>query len=220
VPNFAWIEHTPFRPILWLAHSPATVPTLAIGIPALIILFAAHWWWSAGRLGGSSAPLGWLAMLAGATRIHRWGEAARFAELLHLLVERGLPLDQSLRLAGEAAGDRRLRAAALEVAEQIHAGDHVHLANAQIDGQRHSGFPALIRLALHHANDRALLTASLRQAATMYHERTARAADWYTEYLPILLTIVVGGTFTIGFTLFVLWPYVSMLYELSEWNWK
>jgi hypothetical protein len=60
----------------------------------------------------------------------------------------------------------------------------------------------------------------LRQAAAIYRERTVRAAEWYTEYLPILLTIVIGGTLTIGFTLLVLWPYVSMLYELSEWNWN
>jgi type II secretory pathway component PulF len=178
-------------------------------------------------------------MLAGSGRIYRWGEAARFADLLLLLVERGVPLDQSLQLAGEAAGDRRLRAAALRMAKDVHAGQAVQM-RMQAAGGREQGFgtsslppasrilnpspisdfPILIRLALQHAGDRALLVAGLRQAAAIYHERTVRAAEWYTEYLPILLTIVIGGTFTIGFTLFVLWPYVSMLYEVSGWNWR
>jgi type II secretory pathway component PulF len=239
VPSFAWIEQTPFRPVIWLAHSPATVPVLAVAIPALIVLYAVFWWRRSGRLSGSSPRLGWLATLAGAGRIHRWGEATRFAELLYLLVERGLPLDQSLRLAGEAAGDHRLRAAALGMARAVHSGQVVkqRMQDAGYEGQgfdsssllppsrildsaRAPDVPLLIRLALQHAGDRPLLLAGLRQAAAMYHERTVRAADWYTEYLPILLTIVIGGTFTIGFTLFVLWPYASMLYEMSEWNWR
>jgi general secretion pathway protein F/type IV pilus assembly protein PilC len=213
VPSFAWIENTPFRPIVWLAHSPATVPLLAVVAPAIVLLYAMFWWWRSGRLGGSSPRLGWLARLAGAGRIHQSNEAARFAELLHLLVERGLPLDETLRLAAEATGDRRLRAAALRMASEVHSGQVAHHFTG-------AGFPTLIRLALQHAGDRSLLLASLRQAAAMYQERTVRAAEWYTEYLPILLTIVIGGTFTIGFTLFVLWPYASMLYELSEWNWR
>jgi type II secretory pathway component PulF len=220
MPEFAWIEHTPFRPILWLSHSPYTFPVLAIAAPCFIVLWANQWWWRSGRLGGSTPRLGLLATLTGSGRIYRWGEAARFAELLHLLVERGLPLDQSLQLVGEATGDRRLRAAAEQLAKEIQGGEVVRIANAQAAGQRQSDFPLLIRLALQHAGDRALLVASLRQAATMYQERTVRAAEWYSEYLPILLTIAIGGTFTIGFTLFVLWPYASMLHELSAWDWR
>jgi type II secretory pathway component PulF len=220
MPQFAWIENTPFRPILWLSDSSYTFPVLAIAVPCFVVLWASMWWWRSGRLGGSSPRLGLLASLAGSGRIYRWGEAAQFSELLHLLVERGVPLDQSLQLAGEATGDRRLRAAAEQLAKEIHAGEVVRTPNAQAAGRRQSDFPLLIRLALQHANDRALLVASLRQAATMYQERTARAAEWYSEYLPILLTIAIGGTFTIGFTLFVLWPYASMLHELSTWNWR
>ena len=75
--------------------------------------------------------------------------------------------------------------------------------------------PLLIRLALFHSTDRNLLTASLRHAADLYHERATRAAEWYAEYAPILLTIGLGGTVTMCFTLAVLWPYASTLYELA-----
>jgi hypothetical protein len=47
-----------------------------------------------------------------------------------------------------------------------------------------------------------------------------RASEWYAEYVPMLLTVAIGGTLTIGFTLLVIWPYASALYELAGWNWK
>jgi hypothetical protein len=52
----------------------------------------------------------------------------------------------------------------------------------------------------------------------MYRERAARAAEWYAEYVPILLTVAICGTITVGFTLIVLWPYASMLHDLSRWQ--
>ena len=73
----------------------------------------------------------------------------------------------------------------------------------------------MIRLALFHSANRDLLVSSLKQAATLYRERAIRAAEWYAEYVPILLTIGVGGTVTICFTLLVLWPYTAMLRELA-----
>jgi general secretion pathway protein F len=219
VPSFAWIEHTPFKPILWMSDSPYTVPVLAVALPSIVLGWAILWWWRSGRLGGSSPRLGLLATLTGSGRVYRWGEAARFAELLYLLVERGLPLDQSLQLAGEAAGYRRLQNAAIQMAKGIHAGEVVPKSSAQA-AKYEADIPVLIRLALQHAGDRPLLIASLRQAATMYQERTVRAAEWYGEYLPIFMTIAIGGTFTIGFTLFVLWPYASMLHELAGPAWR
>jgi hypothetical protein len=106
------------------------------------------------------------------------------------------------------------------MAQRIEQGDLRKPTVPPHESTSRSGFPVLISLAMHHADDRNLLAASLRQAATMYRERAVRAAEWYAEYLPILLTIVIGGVFTIGFTLFIFWPYASMLHELSGHNWK
>jgi hypothetical protein len=75
-------------------------------------------------------------------------------------------------------------------------------------------------VALRQANDRELLIAGLRQAAAMYRDRAVRIAEWYAEYMPILLTVAIGGTLTVGFTLIVLWPYASTLSELAGWNWR
>ena len=64
------------------------------------------------------------------------------------------------------------------------------------------------------------MTAGLEEAATQYRERAIRAAEWYSEYAPILLTLVIGGAVTLAFTLLVFWPYTSLLHDLAEWNWK
>lgn len=220
VPAFDWIKNTPVRPLLGLSQSPYTVPILTLVIPGIIVGYAIVWWWRTGRLGGASPRLGLVARLAGSGRIHRWGEAARFAELMHLLVARGLPLENALRLASEATGDRRLRDSALQLASRIEAGQSSPLGAALQKSSDANHLPVFIRLALEHADDRPLLIAGLRQAAEMYRNRTIRAAEWYAEYLPILFTIGIGGTFTIGFTLLILWPYASMLHELSSAVWR
>jgi hypothetical protein len=139
--------------------------------------------------------------------------------LLLLVIEHGVPLDRSLRLAAESSSDARLRDAALRLAERSRLGGTI---GPSPDGAaaNWSDFPLLIRLALHHLDNRALLAGGLRQAAAIYRERAIRAAEWHAEYLPILLTMLIGGGITIAFTLFVLWPYAATLYKLAEWNWR
>jgi general secretion pathway protein F len=221
VPSFAWLDQSRYKPLTWLADWPLTTPILASVVPSLVMLAAAVWWWRSGRLGGSRrSRLGLFSVLSGSGRVHRWSQAARFSEMLLLLVERGMPLDVSLRLTAEATDDARLAGAAHRLSNEIRLGDVDIPRGRRTAAIRQSDFPVLIRLALHHAGDRALLAGSLRQAAAMYHHRAVRAADWYAEYLPILLTVAVGGAFTIGFTLFIIWPYASMLHEVSGWKWR
>jgi type II secretory pathway component PulF len=137
-----------------------------------------------------------------------------------LLTEGNVPLDQSLRLSADSTSDRRLRDAARRVADRIQRGEPAWSTNANSRDQAGREFPLLIRLALYHSTNRSLLTGGLRQAATLYRERAVRVAEWYAEYVPILLTVGVAGTLTMGFTLAVLWPYASALHELAHWNWR
>ena len=220
-PSFEWLEHSRLRVFAALSRFEFAGWMIALGIPGLVLLCVATWWWSSGRLSGAGWPrLGLLSTLSGAGRVYRWNEAARFAELLHLLVDRGLPLDRSLQLCAESTGDRKLREAASQLARQVTSGEAAQLSPPSATSKPLAGFPVLIRLALYHANDRPLLSGSLRQASMMYRERAIRLAEWYSEYLPILLTVVVGGLFTVGFTLLVIWPYASMLHDLSRPGWR
>jgi type II secretory pathway component PulF len=216
VPRFAWLDDSQFKPLEWLVDTPNVAPILAFAVPLIMIVTAVIWWWRSGRI-GYQPRFSLLGLLTGSSRVRRWSQASQFAETMTLLLERGIPLPQSLRLAGEASDDRRLRAAALETAQHIEHGGTPSSSASSAKG-RTSDFPVLIRLAMHHADNGRLLIASLRQARTMYRDRAIRAADWYTEYLPILLTVAIGGTFTVVFALFVFWPYASMLHELSQWK--
>jgi len=135
-------------------------------------------------------------------------------------VERGLPLDRALVLAGDAVEDRRMRSAAHRLAASVRSGEITGPAPGDTSYTDRAGFPLLVRLALRHASNRSLMTAGLAEAATMYRERAIRAAEWYSEYMPILLTLAIGGTITLAFALSIFWPYASTLRELAQWNWK
>jgi type II secretory pathway component PulF len=158
--------------------------------------------------------------LPGARRVCRWTSAAAFSELLLLLVENNVPLNESLRLAGEATGDKRLRGAAEQLAAQSERGQSLSGDSpAEVEAAM-KPFPLLVRLALRHSTNRELFTSSLRQAAALYRDRALRASQWYAEYAPMLLTVALGGTFTLGFTLLVIWPYVTALHEMAVPHWR
>jgi general secretion pathway protein F len=220
IPKFDWLGQYRFGPVVWLSSWRYTVPLLTFILPGLLVLLAAVWWWRSGRLNAAGAAnSGWLGWLPGNRKIRRWSQTATFADLLLLMVDRGVPLDRALRLAAESTDDASLRTAALQLADQSHSGSAAGALRHSEEGSA-GEIPLLIRLALHHAKDRALLAGGLRQAAAMYRERAVRAAQWYAEYLPILLTVLIGGAITIGFTTFIIWPYAATLYELSDWNWR
>jgi type II secretory pathway component PulF len=221
IPRFEWLNQPHFGVFTQLSRWDAIVPIVGLIVPCAITLLAAVWWWRSGRVhGGRGARIAALTWLPGSRRVHRWSQAATFVELLRLLAERGLPLDQSLRLAGEAIDDQRLQVAAVRWADQISRGEVLRPTNGSKTEWAAAEFPLLIRVALRQANDRALLIGGLRQAAAMYRDRAIRTAEWCAEYMPILLTVAIGGTLTIGFTLLVLWPYASTLSELADWNWR
>jgi type II secretory pathway component PulF len=221
IPRFEWLDQPHFGVFSQLSHWDAIVPILGLIVPCVVTLAAVIWWWRSGRVhGGRGARFAALAWLPGSRQVQRWSQAATFVELLRLLVERGLPLDQSLRLAGEAIEDQRLCVAAARLADQIGRGEVLWPADGGRTESAAAEFPLLIRVALRQVHDRELLMGGLKQAAVMYRERAIRTAEWYAEYMPILLTVAVGGTLTIGFTILVLWPYASTLSELSGWNWR
>jgi type II secretory pathway component PulF len=226
VPSFDWLNESHFGPLRRLSDWPYTVPILSVAVPCLLIVIGIDWWRRSGRVGGIGAMhLGLFGWLPGIGNVRRWSQAATFADLLVLLVERGLPLDESLRLAADATGNRRFRNRAEQLANEIRQGRGLQARGADAGGavpggMGNSEFPLLIRLAMHHRGDRALFAGSLRQASSIYRERAIRAAEWYAEYFPILVVVGIGGTLTIGFTLLVLWPYAATLNELAGWNWR
>ena len=105
------------------------------------------------------------------------------------------------------------------MADRIQRGESARPPDLEHAYGNSDAIPSLIRLALVHSSNRELLAASLRQAASLYRERAEGAATWYTEYVPILLTVGIGGTLVACFTLSVLWPYAATLREIARFNW-
>ncbi|HEX3599199.1 MAG TPA: type II secretion system F family protein [Lacipirellulaceae bacterium] len=217
IPQFGRLVNASFGPLAWLSHYPLAVVSIAVVVPFLLILVAATWWRRSAKVNGAiPTRFGILEWMPGVRQVRHWSQAATFANILLLLVEGDVPLPDGLSLAADATDDSRLRAAGQHFADRIRQGETGPPATA-IDGTQYD-FPLLIRLALSRSTNRELLIGSLRHAAELYRERAIRAAEWYAEYMPILLTVGLGGTLTMCFTLSVLWPYASTLYALSGWK--
>jgi type II secretory pathway component PulF len=219
MPNFQWLNGEHFGPFNTIAGSRDVIFTLAVILPAVLILFAAYWWWRSGRIGRSSLrELGVLRWLPWVRRIPEWANAATFSDLLKTLVERGVPLDLGLLLAAETTGDATIDAAARDLSNQIRSGKGT--AAERFTPTIPLGLPPLVRFALRNAHDRPLLAGGLHHAAVLYRERALRRSESFAEVFPILMTLILGGLLTLAFAAFVFWPYVSLLYELASWDWR
>jgi hypothetical protein len=62
--------------------------------------------------------------------------------------------------------------------------------------------------------DAQALSDTLRNSARLYRERAARSARWAVLYLPIVLTVAIGGTAVLVQTLAVFVPLSRFLLHL------
>jgi general secretion pathway protein F len=220
VPSFAWLNRLHFGPLATLSKWPTVTVLLAASLPTLVIIFVATWWLRSGKIAGSwSARFGLFAWLPGARRVAEWSSSAEFAELLLLMAENDVPLDQALQLVGEASPNAQIQRATLRIAANARQGN-AFVSTAHDADSDMRAIPLLLRLALQQAGNRTIFTTILRQASALYRDRALRAAESYTEYIPVVLTIAIGGTCTLAFALLVLWPYVSALREVAGATWR
>ena len=188
----------------------------ALPVPALVIVVIAVNWYRSGRA----------MWLQSSTRYHSqprlsvlrwptWGRALRegrlatFAELLAMLLDHEVPLDSAVVLAADASGEPGLQRGAREIRDRISSGE-VFTARDQIPGS----FPPLIGWLLVAGSQRGELSGSLRSTAEMYRRRAAQAATWSANYLPIVLTALVGGVVVLLLALTIFGPITHLLYEL------
>ena len=154
----------PRGPFAWLINWRQAVLFSAIIVLCTILIVAAVWWWRWRSVGIARAKgFRYFTWLSGTRGVNYWGQAATFAELLLLVVQRGVPLNHALRLAANVTDDGQLRNAATHLAEDIERGEAVRAATSHAGDEYRSGFPLLIRLALYHSGNRPLLEGGLRR---------------------------------------------------------
>jgi type II secretory pathway component PulF len=140
----------------------------------------------------------------------RASRTATFIDVLTLLVENDVPLDQSMVLAAETTGDRRLLRSAGQLAVRLRQGETLDAGSVGA-----VAFPPLLGWLIAAGRPRGTLLPALRHASRTYHRRARHAADAARMLLPVLLTFAIGGTAVLLYALLLFLPYVSMLKSLG-----
>ena len=180
----------------------------------LVALGAFGTWWlvsaraSHDESGSASALLGWLPWTR---RVLRTSQVATFADLLGMLVEHGVPLSEGIVLAAEATGGRRLAADGRQIAEALQRGEPLAPYLRGLDR-----FPPLLIWFMSFGQTRDALAPALRQAAEMYRQKANDQAEVARVFVPVVLTVVFGGSVTLLYALMVLGSWFSMVRALAN----
>ena len=166
-----------------------TFPVWALGIPAIILIacvtgFALDWAQS-----GTAGSFGFLRYLPGFGRLVRNAELSRFAHLLSIQTEHGLPLPESLRRCADAVTDPQLRGFCQTAADRVERGESFgsSLTHSRV-------VPSFMKWLLSVPSSQADLIANTRQAAELYRERTLLHSEWIARVVPMVLTLGFGTT--------------------------
>jgi type II secretory pathway component PulF len=76
-------------------------------------------------------------------------------------------------------------------------------------------FPPLLAWLITAGGRQETLTAMARHVADTYRRRIARQSAWLRDYLPLWLTVVVGGCLVAFFAVMMLLPYVQLMQDLG-----
>jgi type II secretory pathway component PulF len=173
-------------------------------LPALMLLLLCVWWLAGAEGRWAGRLFGWAPWTG---RMLHCSRTATFLEVLALLVENQTPLPEAVVLAAQASGDPRTLRSARQMAVAIQSGQTQPAAGAAL--------PPLVNwLLLAAGRDGALLPA-LKHAATAYHRRARYQSDLLRLFLPVVLTVALGGTVTALYALMLFAPYVAMLRSMS-----
>jgi len=188
-----------------------------VPVPLAAALLLGAWWRRSGRVlwsgRGQAKPRRFSRGLGRGTGIRQAlqsGRTATFAEVLALLLKEHVPMHESVVLAAEASGDRAFATAARQIAGRLERGE---VLSRREDLPQ--GFPPLLGWLLMTGSRQPELSEALLRSAAMYRQRAARAATWTAVYLPITLTVLVGGTATLVCALTAFLPIVRLLYHLT-----
>lgn len=192
----------PVRGLTWLGNH---VDVWGLIVLVVLIVGAAVGWY---RIGRGHASLAWMPLIG---RMLRDARVAAFSEILALLVDHDVPLAEAVPLAADASGDKALARSAHKIAEQLERGTVASVIASEVE----SDLPAFFLWLIDTGHRKELLVPVLEQTAEMYRRRALRRSDWLRFYLPVLMTLVVGGTAVLLYALALFVPLAELLHEAA-----
>jgi general secretion pathway protein F len=206
------MEHPPSDFNLMLSNLGRTAFTWLPWIPVVALVMIAFWWYRSSR---ATAHDPGLLRFSPASRMLHYSRIATFADMLALLLENGAPMGRSVVLAADACGDRRLQQGSRQLAGELERGIKLSSSQLESNAAAISGFPPLLHWLLTSGGNQQALADSLRNTAEAYRRRAIRLDDWLRLYLPIGLTIGIGGTAVVVYALCTLGPWYQMLTHIA-----
>jgi general secretion pathway protein F len=181
-------------------------------LPAIVMAGVVVWLVS-GRASSLGSGRGgrFLRWLPGMRRIVDAAVAAQFADWLAMLVDHGVPWDESIELAAQATGDAKLVESARVMAESSRRGEPIERGVREA-----TAFPALLRWLMTAGSRQGSLVPALQYAAFTYRRRAMRRAAALRAILPMVLLLGIGGTATLVYLLTLFLPWTTLLYKISK----
>ena len=189
-------------------------------VPLAAVLMFSWWWYRSGRAiralrGGREVArrrflFGRDRRFPSVRQSLRDGRMATFAELLRLMDRHEVPMPEAMVLAADASGDGGLSRAARTIAQRLEGG-----AVFRSRDELPQAFPPLLGWSIVSGMGRTALDRTLATSAEMYRQRALHAARWASVYLPIVLTVAVGGSAVFAQAMIVFLPLISLLYRLA-----
>ena len=152
---------------------------------------------------GIFSPLGWI---PGVGRIGRSYSYYSFSHMMSLMCEQGVPLDESLELAADATGSRKIQSAAHKMADVERRGQVASLAQ-----KRYPGFPPFLQWIISRKQERDDLIRTLQMSADVYRRRAKNQVLWLRYTFPVLASLLIGGAVTFVYTLSLFIPLADLL---------
>lgn len=126
--------------------------------------------------------------------LHQLLQRAKFAELLQIQIEHGLPLVPSLQRAAAGSGDSRLETMAHRLSEDLTSGTPFSKAIAQA-----RELPPMMRWMIATGAEQGSLVRSLGLLRDSFYRRALRRSYLAKTWIPAAVTIVVGGGFALTY---------------------
>jgi type II secretory pathway component PulF len=202
----------PFMAMDVLERAGQTVVYWGPILPILLVLTALRWVWSGRSMvldsGGFGPLLTRFPLIGSMIKSYR---AANFAGLLALLIEHRVPLDEAVRLAGEASGDRKLSASAGQFAESIRQGGGPDCPPSKAQ----DAFPPLLSWMLTAGHRQGNLSEALGYLALTYRRRARSRAEFLKMALPSICIVGIGMSAVLVYALMLFIPMLNLWNEMA-----